>query len=93
MDGARLFSAVPRVRTNGNGHEWEHRLLHMNIRKNIFTLRVTEHWKRLPTNTVDSPPLEISKTHLADFPCNLLWGTCFSGELDGMISRGPFQPL
>ena len=40
---------------------------------------------------VTSP--EMFKTFLRAFLCNLLQGTCFSRELDLMISRGPFKPL
>ena len=41
MDGTRLFSVVPSARTKE--HKLEHRKLHLNIWRNIFTLRVTEH--------------------------------------------------
>ena len=36
-----------------------------------FTLKVTEHWGGLPIGVVESP-LEIFKTHLDAFLCNLL---------------------
>jgi len=42
------------------------------MRKNFFTLRVTEHWNRLPGEVVDSPSLEIFKTRLDKVLCSLL---------------------
>jgi len=42
------------------------------MRKNFFTLRVTEHWNRLPRELVESPSLEIFKTCLDKVLCNLL---------------------
>ncbi|GAB0203062.1 hypothetical protein GRJ2_002771800 [Grus japonensis] len=65
-DGARLFSVVPSDRTRDN------RKFHLNIRKNFFTVKVTEHWDRLPREVVESPSLEIFKTRLDVILCNLL---------------------
>jgi len=40
----------------------------MIIRKNLFTWKVTEHWNRLPRGIVESPSLEIFRTHMDTFP-------------------------
>jgi len=71
-DGARFCSVVPSNRTRGNRHKPKHRKFHLNMRKNFFPLRVTEHWNRLPREMVDSPSLEIFKTRLDEVLCSLL---------------------
>jgi len=64
---------VPSNRTRGNRHKLKQRMFHLNMRKkNIFTLRVTEHWNRLPRGVVESPSLEIFKTCLDEFLYSLL---------------------
>jgi len=65
-------TAVPSDRARDNGHKLKHRKFRLNMRKNFFPLRVTEHWNRLPSEVVDSSSLEIFKTRLDQVLCNLL---------------------
>ena len=66
VDEVTLFSAVTSSRTRGYGHKMECRNFCLNMRKNCFTLKVAEHWNRLPRWAVESPPLECLDT----FVCN-----------------------
>ena len=72
MDEARLFSVVCSNRTRSNGLKLVNRRFCTNMQKNFFTVRVMEHWNRLPREVVDSPSLEIFRTRLDAYLCSLL---------------------
>jgi len=63
------------------------------MRKNFFTLRVTERWNRLPREVVESPSLEIFRPRLDEVLCSLLWVTLLQQGVGLDDPRGPFQPL
>ena len=92
MDEARLISTVPSNRTRGNSHRMEHRKFHMNMKENLFPVRVTEHWYRLPTEVVESPSLDILRTLLDGFLCNLYREPALAGGLDKRSPEIPSNP-
>lgn len=61
---------VPSYSRRGNGHKMKQRRFHLNIRKNFSIVRVTEQWYRLLREVVESPSLEIFKSHLGMVLCN-----------------------
>lgn len=80
----RLFSVVCRDRIRSNAVKTRHRKFHANMQKNVFMIRVIEHWnywKRWPRGAVESPSVEISKTHLDAYLCDLLYNSCLSHEV------------
>ena len=71
MDETRLLSVVCSDRSRSNGLKLEHRKFHTNTWKN-FTVRVMEHWNRVPREAVESPSMEIFKTCLDVYLRDLL---------------------
>lgn len=58
--GSLQWSPVAGQRTVGVN--WNiHRKFHLNMRKNFISLKMTEHWKKLPRFAVESPSLEMFK--------------------------------
>ncbi|KFV84427.1 hypothetical protein N308_02856, partial [Struthio camelus australis] len=55
-----------------NGHKLKHGRFRLALRKNFFTLKVAEHWNRLPREVVESPSVEIFKSHLDRILGNVL---------------------
>ena len=68
----RLFLVVPSDKKRSNAHKLEHWKFCLDMRKNFFTLTVTEHRNRLLRKVVESPSMEIVKTHLDASLYNLL---------------------
>jgi len=50
---------VPSESPRGNGQKLKHRGFLLKIRKRFLSVRVTEHWHRLPGEVVESPSLEV----------------------------------
>ena len=63
---ARLILVVPSIRTRANGHKVQHRKFHTKMGKKFFTVRVTEHCNRVPSEVVESPPLERFKAFMSN---------------------------
>lgn len=81
---AILCSVVLTDRTRGNGHKSKYRRLCPSIGKNVFTVRVTEHWHRLLREVAESSSWIYSKNHLDMLA---LGGHSCAGGLDQMTSE------
>ena len=60
------------TKLRSNGLKLEHRKICNNMQKNFFAVRVMEHWSKLSREVVESPFVEIFKTCLDAYLCDLL---------------------
>ena len=84
-DGEGLLTRTYRDRTRGNGFKVKEGRFRVDIRKKFFTMRVVEHWHRLPREVVDVLSLETFKARLYRALSNLIWfkmSLLLTGDLD-----------
>ena len=64
------------------------------IGEGIFTVRrVMENWNRLPREVVEPPSMEIFKTCLDTYLCDLLYSTVFSRGVELNLLRSFPTPV
>lgn len=87
-DRTKLLSVVPEQ--EAMGANWNTKFC-LNIRKHFFTHQVTEHWHGLPGEVVESPSLEMFKSHLDVVLGSCLWVflSLLEQELDWMGLESP----
>ncbi|KFP40703.1 hypothetical protein N324_12277, partial [Chlamydotis macqueenii] len=70
--GEKLFSRARCDRAGDNGFKIEGDRFRLDIRNKFFTVRVVEHWNRLPREMVDALILETFKAKLDEALSNLI---------------------
>ncbi|KFV89111.1 hypothetical protein N327_11643, partial [Fulmarus glacialis] len=71
-DGSKLFSRACCDRTRGSGFKLKEGRFRLDIRKKFFTMRVVNHWQRLPREVLDAPSLGTFKVRLDRALSNLI---------------------
>ena len=72
-DGEGLFIRECSNRTRGNSFKLKEGRFRLDIRKKLFTVRVTRHRNRFPREVVDATSLEVFKTRLDGALSNLVY--------------------
>lgn len=67
---ARLCLVLPSSRTRGQ--KLIHRKFYLNMRKSFFTVWMTQHWNRFPTEIVEIPSPEMLKNCVDTILCRVL---------------------
>mgnify|MGYP001864532073 CR=1 FL=1 len=69
-----------------NFRKLEHKKFCTNMRNSFFTVRMMEHWNRLPREAVESPSMEIFGTFWMPTCVTYCRVPALAGDLDSMIS-------
>lgn len=89
-----LCCMVTHNRSHGNSTNLCQGRFGLDVRKHFFSMRVGEHWNRLPLEVVDAPCLSVFRRHLDNALNNSLYLLISSGvvrQLDSTIFVGPLQ--
>jgi len=71
-DGENIFSRACCDRTRSNGFKLREGRFRLDIGKKFFTIRVVNHWNRLPREVLEAPSLETFKARLDGALSNLV---------------------